>query len=91
MLARIFLFTGASLTGIYSGCSDKRGDHMGEEMECMCQQCGISTYLPAELISLENPANTEVKLLSHIHACENCGGQLALVGKAGDEPHYRLE
>ena len=64
---------------------------MSEEMECMCQQCGISTYLPADMISLEDPANTEVKLLSAIHACENCGGQLALVGKAGEEPHYRLE
>jgi hypothetical protein len=23
--------------------------------------------------------------------CEQCGGPLALVGKAGDEPDYRLE
>jgi Zn finger protein HypA/HybF involved in hydrogenase expression len=64
---------------------------MSEEMECMCQQCGISLHIPVELISLEDPANTEVKLLSSIHVCENCGGQLALVGKAGDEPHYRME
>ena len=69
----------------------ERGDRVSEEMECMCQQCGISIYIPADLISLEDPANTEVKLLSSIHVCENCGGQLALVGKAGDEPHYRLE
>ena len=64
---------------------------MSEEMECMCQQCGISTYLPADMISLEDPANTEVRLLSSIHACANCGGQLALIGSAGDEPRYRLE
>jgi Zn finger protein HypA/HybF involved in hydrogenase expression len=64
---------------------------MSEEMECMCQQCGISLHIPVELISLEDPANTEVKLLSSIHVCENCGGQLALVGKAGAEPLYRLE
>ena len=64
---------------------------MSEEMECMCLQCGISLYLPAELISLEDPANTEVKLLSSIHVCESCGGSLVLVGKVGDEPQYRLE
>jgi transposase len=43
------------------------------------------------LITLEDPANTEVKLLSSIHVCENCGGSLALVGKVGDEPHYRTD
>jgi len=64
---------------------------MSEEMECMCQQCGISVHLPAVLISLEDPDNTEAKLLSSIHVCESCGGQLALVGKAVDEPHYRTE
>jgi hypothetical protein len=63
---------------------------MNAEMECMCRQCGVSIYLPAEIISLEDPANTEVKLLSSIHVCENCGGPLILVGKAGDEPYYRL-
>jgi len=68
-----------------------RGDFMSEEMECMCQQCGVSIYIPADLISLEDPANTEVKMLSSLHVCEQCGGQLALVGKAGDEPHYRLK
>ena len=62
---------------------------MSEEMECMCQQCGISLHLPAELISLEDPHNSEVKLLSSIHVCESCGGHLALVGKAGVESHYR--
>ena len=64
---------------------------MNAEMECMCQQCGVSIYLPAEIISLEDPANTEVKLLSCIHVCENCGGPLVLVGKEGDEPYYRLD
>ena len=64
---------------------------MSEEMECMCQQCGVSVYIAADLISLEDPANTQVKFLSSIHVCQNCGGQLALVGKAGGEPHYRLK
>jgi Zn finger protein HypA/HybF involved in hydrogenase expression len=64
---------------------------MSEEMECMCQQCGISIHLPADILSLEDPASTEVKMLSSLHVCEQCGGQLALVGKVGDEPHYRLK
>ena len=64
---------------------------MSEEMECMCQQCGVSIYIPADFISLEDPGNTEVKMLSSLHVCEHCGGQLALVGRAGDESHYRLE
>ena len=68
-----------------------KGDVMNKQMECMCQHCGISIHLPAELISLEDPANTEMKLLSSINVCESCGGQLALVGKAGDEPHYRTD
>ena len=64
---------------------------MSQEMECMCQACGISIYLPANLISLEDPDSNGVKLLSSIHVCESCGGQLALIGNAGDEPNYRLE
>jgi hypothetical protein len=64
---------------------------MSDEMECMCQQCGVSTYLAADIISLEDPENPEVKLLSSMFTCESCGGQLALVGKAGDEPNYRLQ
>ena len=64
---------------------------MTEDMECMCEQCGISMYLPANTISLEDPGNIEVKTLSDLHVCENCGGRLVLIGKAGDEPHYRLK
>lgn len=64
---------------------------MTEEMECMCQQCGLSIYLPADVISLEDPGNPEAKILGSLHVCENCGGRLALIGKAGDEPYYRLQ
>ena len=64
---------------------------MSEEMECMCQVCGISVYLPADIISLEDPGDIEFKVLSVLHVCENCGGRLVLRGKAGDEPHYRLK
>ena len=64
---------------------------MSQEMECMCQECGISVYHPLDIIKLEDPASTEVKMLDNLLICEECGGRLALIGKAGDEPHYRLE
>ena len=64
---------------------------MSQEMECMCQRCGASVYHPMDIISLEDPASTDVKLIDTILVCGECGGQLALIGKVGDEPHYRLE
>jgi hypothetical protein len=63
---------------------------MSEEMECMCQQCGVSVHLPTDLISLEDPANPDAKMLSSLHVCPECGGALALRGKAGEEPFYKL-
>ncbi|MFP3870076.1 MAG: hypothetical protein ACLFVT_04235 [Syntrophobacteria bacterium] len=64
---------------------------MSDEMECMCQECGMCFYLPADEISLEDAANNEQKLVSSFHVCSVCGGQLLLIGRAGDEPYYRLE
>ena len=60
-------------------------------MECMCQECGVSVFYPSDLISLEEPAGAEVRLIGSLLVCEICGGRLALVGKAGDEPHYQLK
>ena len=65
------------------------GTAVTDEMECMCQQSGISTYLPSARISLEDPANAEARFLSDRCLCNECGGRLVLVGKEGDEPHYR--
>jgi hypothetical protein len=62
-----------------------------DEMECMCMECGISCSLPAESISLEDPAEFGPNVLSSVHVCPACGGQLRLIGRAGDEPFYRLE
>lgn len=64
---------------------------MSHEMECMCQQCGMSSHIAKSEIVLEDPADIESKLLNNLLGCQNCGGQLLLVGKAGDEPHYRLK
>jgi hypothetical protein len=64
---------------------------MSEEMECMCLECGVSTYRPLDQISLEDPASKEGRLLSDLCICAECGGRLVLVGRAGDELRYRLE
>ena len=63
---------------------------MGEEMECMCMECGASSYLPADDITMDEEGGTESKLLDRLLVCQNCGGQLRLMGRAGDEPYYRL-
>ena len=64
---------------------------MSQEMECLCLQCGMSSHIPEGDIALEDPSDVESKLLSSLFTCQNCGGRLVLVGKAGDEPHYRIE
>jgi len=62
---------------------------MNTEMECMCVQCGVSIHMPADTITMDTSAS-DSKLLDRLLVCEKCGGQLRLVGKAGDEPFYRL-
>jgi len=63
---------------------------MSNEMECMCVECGVSIYMPSDYITMD-PSASDSKLLDSLLVCEQCGGQLRLVGKAGDEPFYRLE
>ena len=57
----------------------------------MCMECGVSIYLPADNISLEDPADADSKILDSFLVCENCGGRLSIFGKAGEEPRYRLK
>jgi hypothetical protein len=63
---------------------------MSNDIECMCLECGVSIHMPEDLIVMD-PSDPTSKLLDSILVCEQCGGALRLVGKAGDEPHYRLE
>jgi len=56
----------------------------------MCLNCGISHYIATDTISLEDLAETKMKLVRNIF-CSECGGYLALICKAGDEPCYRLD
>jgi len=64
------------------------GPAVNDEMECTCQECGISAYFPRNRISLKDPANVEARLLGDLRLCPECGGRLFLVGKVGDEAHY---
>ena len=64
---------------------------MNNKIECMCMQCGISIYLPEDSIIMDDSSDADSKLLDMLLACEQCGGQLMLVEKSGDEPFYRLK
>jgi hypothetical protein len=59
-------------------------------MECMCLECGASTYLNLNEISVEDDADSQMKILINSF-CPACGGPLSLIGRAGDEPYYRLK
>ena len=63
---------------------------MSSEMECMCLECGMSVHVSEDLIAMDS-SDSGSKVLDSILICQNCGGQLKLVGKAGDEPFYRLK
>ena len=64
---------------------------MTKEMECMCMNCGVSNCFTADYITLEDPSAVDSKIIDSLLVCEQCGGQLMLVCKAGDEPHYRFK
>jgi hypothetical protein len=64
---------------------------MSNEIECMCMECGISIYLPEDSVIMDDSSGADSKLLDILLVCEQCGGQLRLVSKKGDEPFYRLK
>jgi hypothetical protein len=61
-----------------------------DKMECMCLQCGISSYLDLDLISVEDDAASQMKIVMNLF-CPECGGTLCVRGRAGDEPYYKLQ
>ncbi|HAA04659.1 MAG TPA: hypothetical protein DCE18_15035 [Syntrophobacteraceae bacterium] len=63
---------------------------MRNESELMCLECGISIYLPRDLIVLESFVDAGVQLVRDPF-CTECGGKLRLIGGAGNEPYYRLQ
>jgi hypothetical protein len=63
---------------------------MTDELECMCTECGISLYLPRDLITLDASADIGAAMVRSPF-CTECGGKLRVIGKAGDEPFYRVQ
>ncbi len=63
---------------------------MNHEMECMCLACGISTHLDEDVITGQEEETENPEVLSLIF-CPECGGQLLVVGRAGEESHYKTE
>lgn len=61
---------------------------MDREVECMCLDCGVSLYLEAGLMVLGGFIEGDMRVVDNIY-CSQCGGQLFVVGKAGEEPAYR--
>lgn len=62
---------------------------MGLLVECMCLECGISTYLDMDNITVEDLGGG-IKVVSNAY-CPDCQGGLRVIGKAGAEPYYKIE
>ncbi len=60
------------------------------EVECMCLECGISIYLSLDSLSFEDVVVGGKKVVANSF-CAECGGHMVVIGKAGDEPYYKLE
>ena len=63
---------------------------MSVQMECMCLECGVSIFMDSGRITIEGPTDAGHHMLKDAF-CTECGGLMVLIGKAGDEPHYRLQ
>jgi hypothetical protein len=63
---------------------------MDDQMEFMCLECGVSNYLHMEGLAFDDLGGPGGKIVRNAF-CAECGGPLSLIGKAGDEPYYRLK
>ncbi len=63
---------------------------MSQEWECMCLTCGISVYLGLEGVIFDDPGLGTMQMIKNVF-CPECGGQLGVVGKAGDQPFYKVQ
>jgi len=61
---------------------------MADHMECMCQECGISSHFLVTDLSYDEAGPGGRRLVQNLF-CPECGGQLFVVGRVGEEPHYR--
>ncbi len=57
----------------------------------MCTNCGISLLIPmGEIVLDDTVISCDHRLVRNLF-CTECGGALAMIGLAGEQPHYRLE
>lgn len=64
---------------------------MDRDIECMCMNCGISLYIAMGEIALDDSViSCDHRMVRNL-LCTECGGPLAMIGPAGEQPHYRLE
>ena len=63
---------------------------MSQELECMCMACGISVYLRTDEVVFDDPGFGSMQMIRNVF-CPECGGQLGVVGKAGEQPAYRIQ
>lgn len=63
---------------------------MKGDVECMCMNCGVSLYIPMSEVILEDVPTGDYRMVRNCF-CTECGGQLAMIGLAGEQPTYRLE
>jgi hypothetical protein len=64
---------------------------MDRDVECMCMNCGVSLYIPMGEIVLDDTVIRCEHRMVRNYFCTECGGQLAMIGVAGEQPHYRAE
>ncbi|MCU0572376.1 MAG: hypothetical protein MUC41_05215 [Syntrophobacteraceae bacterium] len=64
---------------------------MDRDIECMCMNCGVSLYIAMGEIALDDSViSCDHRMVRNLF-CTECGGALAMIGLAGEQPRYRLE
>jgi len=64
---------------------------MDRDIECMCMECGISLYIAmGEIVVDDSVISCDYRMVRNLF-CTECGGPLVMIGRAGDQPHYRLQ
>ena len=53
---------------------------MDDQTECMCLECGISHYLPSDILIIEQTEKEGRKTLTYPN-CSECGGVLMIIGR----------
>jgi len=55
----------------------------------MCMTCGISVYLNLDDVTFEDATPETMRVIKNVF-CPECGGPMGVIGKAGDQPFYRV-